>query len=95
MPARKCLSCGRSFPATKGSGVKCPVCPDEPILQYSSHAKPDTDYPPEIPEVLPDLTEQEREEFDADWNELRAEAARRGPRWSVADLLAEGWSKAA
>lgn len=88
MPARKCLKCGDSYPAVKGSAVKCPECGD--VLQYASHATPDREFPPEIPDDLPDLTVEQQLEVSADWAALEAEKSKRGAKWSLADLIAEG-----
>lgn len=87
MPARKCLTCKAAYPWQKGGPVECPACGEK--LQYSSHATPDTDWPLEVPEVLPDLTDEERQELEADWEALKAEAQKRGPQWSIADLIGE------
>ena len=97
MPARKCLKCKDSYPADRGSAVRCPRC-DE-VLQYSSHGKPDTDWPPEIKEVLGPLDEESKNEILEDWNAVEKEARRRNercgePRWSSADIIAEGWRAA-
>lgn len=88
MPARRCLKCSINWPAGKGSAVKCPECGD--ILPFSSHSQAERDYPPQIPEVLPDLSDDERQELEADWAALRAEQVKRGDKWSLADLIAEG-----
>lgn len=93
MPARKCLSCGDNYPWEKGGPTECPVCGDK--LQYSSHAQPDRDWPPVVQEVLPDLTPEQREELDADWDALEAEKRKRGSKWSLADILAEQPKRAA
>jgi uncharacterized Zn finger protein (UPF0148 family) len=93
VPARKCLRCKDSYPAGKDGAVKCPECGD--VLQFSSHASPDTDYPPEIKDELEPLTDEQEQEVSADWAALEAEAAKRGEKWSVADLFPELPDKAA
>lgn len=88
MPARKCLKCGNCYPYKKPSPVKCPEC--GAALQYSSMASPDTDWPLEVKDNLGPMSEEEEVEINRGWLELKAEAERRGSRWSLADLIGEG-----
>lgn len=60
-------------------------------LSYMANAKPHPkdELPPEIKQVLPDLSDEERKLMDEEWESLRLEVERRGGRWSIADLIEE------
>jgi hypothetical protein len=91
MASRKCRTCGSYYPYKKDH-AKCPECDSD--LIYSAMVPPDTEWPPEIEKELPTLDSETEWKIVLSWDALEAEARRRGPQWSVADVLAEGWTPA-
>ena len=94
MPSRRCDTCNTRWPNVPAA-TTCPACD----TATSFHTGDATASKQEWDEamwvkgrMLPKpLSSEEIGRCERDWQALEEECARRGPRWSPADLLEEGF----
>ena len=90
MNSRHCETCVEDWPKHL---LTCPVCA-KPLKESSKQPMTEDEYRWLLATKkgrYPEVPKSEAEKAEAEWQALEAEAERRGPRWSVVDLLEEGW----
>lgn len=93
--SKECGTCGRRYPSMCGI-ANCLECKTElertqkaPTVSEDEWNQLAFIYGRTIPGSLP---EEEQAKADADWEALEAEALKRGEKWSVADLIGDGFT---
>ena len=96
MAAKRCSQHGLNWPTT-ARYQNCPLCGNRTDYMTNAKAMSEAEaqeLAPEIVEKLPTLPSLAEAKIVESWEAIEAEAARRGPSWSCADVLAEGWKPA-
>lgn len=93
--SKECKGCGRRYPSACGIAA-CLQCrtelertQKEPTVDEEEFKNLSYVYGRTIPGSL---STEEQEKCDAEWEALEAEAAKRGSRWSVSDLIGDGFA---
>lgn len=90
MKSRYCNGCSEFWPRHH---FHCPVC-KTPTQESSREPMEEHEYKLLLYAKkgrFPDVPKSEQEQVDSEWEALESEAERRGPNWSVADLIADGF----
>lgn len=98
MASRRCSICSINWPSSS-TYSHCMLCGEETEIALNAKVNVSDEEIAEakkqaviIKKVLPELTEAQQTEWDADWAALCAECVRRGAGWSHADLFEE-WDR--